>query len=87
MEASYQRWAVLWHSRNRLNGDRRHFAHVHGVTEQPALFMTRREAREFIKRQYGYIAGRKDLREEPHGWRVPKAVRVTVTVVTREEQR
>lgn len=45
---------------------------------KPCLFMTRREAREYIKCRYGYIKHRKDLRIEPHGWRLPKPVRVEV---------
>jgi hypothetical protein len=44
----------------------------------PVIFPTRREAREWIKAKYGYIAERPDLRAEPHGWRVPTAVRVDV---------
>ena len=45
----------------------------------PALFRTRREAREYINEKYGYIRTRKDLRAEPHFWRMPRAVRVSVT--------
>lgn len=44
------------------------------------LFLTRREALAWNKEERGYIATRKDLRREPHCWRVGKPVRVTVTV-------
>jgi len=72
-------WAVEWHSRNRLDGDRRY------LMWQPEpgpgafrLFRTRRECRSYIESRYGYICGREDLRAEPHGWRMPRAVRVRV---------
>ena len=70
-------WAVLWHSKSRLDGDRKHLMYENRT---PALFKTRREARAWIDDRVGYIRGRADLRREPHGWRVPKAVRVTVTI-------
>lgn len=38
------------------------------------------KARSFIKEKYGYIATRGDLQREPHGWRVPQAVKVSVVV-------
>jgi len=44
----------------------------------PLLFRTRAEARAWILKNYGYIKTRKDLREPPHNWRVPLAVRVKV---------
>lgn len=46
----------------------------------PLLFNTRREAREFIETNYGYIRQRDDLKNDPHGWKVPIPVRVKVTV-------
>lgn len=70
-------WAALWTSRNQLDGLTRHLIYENGV---PALFPKRRFARNFIRAQYGYIATRADLRAEPHGWRLPVAVKVTVTL-------
>lgn len=46
----------------------------------PLLFHTRREARQYRDKHYGYIRHRKDLRQEPHGWRLPVPVRVHVTL-------
>ncbi len=43
-------------------------------------FRTRREARAYIEKQYGYIRNRPDLQASPHCWRMPKAVRISVTV-------
>ena len=83
-------WAILWRSRNRLDGETVYLVGVAGNLEPtPAwlrgykemVFGTRREARVYIKSKYSYIAKRKDLRTEPYGWRVPKAVRVCVSVV------
>jgi len=68
-------WAAEWHSKNRLDGERRHIIYDNCL---PALFRTRRECREFIKDTYGYIAERPDLQIEPHGWRVPHAIKVKI---------
>ncbi len=43
-------------------------------------FLTRKAAREWAEKHFGYIKGRKDLRIEPHCWRMPRPVRVKVTV-------
>lgn len=69
------RWAVLWRSVNRLDGVTEDWCWENG---SPLLFKTRREARAYIKHEYGYIATRPDLRAEPHGWRVPRALKVRV---------
>ena len=83
-------WAILWRSKNHLNGETVYFVGVAGNLEPtPAwlrgykaiVFGTRREARAYIQNKYSYVAKRKDLRAEPHGWTVPKAVRVHVSVV------
>jgi hypothetical protein len=74
-------WAVEWHSVNRLDGDQRHLIWDYGTGAGAGfrLFRTRRETRAYIEERYGYIRQRPDLRHEPHGWRLPTAVRVTVT--------
>ena len=68
-------WAGKWRSNNFLDGKREHILYENCL---PRLFKTRREARAYISEKYGYIATRKDLRTEPHGWRVPVAVRVVI---------
>ena len=68
-------WAAEWYSKNLLDGERRHIINLNCL---PALFRTRRECRAFIKEKYGYIAERPDLRVEPHGWRMPQAVKVEI---------
>lgn len=69
-------WAAEWYSKNNLGGITRHIIYNHDCF--PALFHTRRECREFIKSKYGYIAERDDLQREPHGWRIPKPVKVEI---------
>ena len=71
-------WGVQWHSRNRLDGDRRHLM-------WSPLFHNRREARLYIDEKFGYIRRRIDLRVEPHGWRMPRAVRVVVALAGEEK--
>lgn len=68
-------WAAQWHSQNQLDGERKHLLYEDCL---PKLFTTRRETREYIKAKFGYIADRPDLRAEPHGWRMPQPVKVTV---------
>lgn len=79
-------WAAKSDETNRLDGRKVRLRirwwnapkQVHG---QPfMLFHTRRECRAWITEEFGYIRRRPDLQAEPHGWRVPKPVRVTVTV-------
>ncbi len=70
-------WAVRWRSRNTLDGETRHLLHANGV---PALFKTRRKAREYAAAQYGYIKTQADLRREPHGWRMPQPVKVKLVL-------
>ncbi len=75
-------WGVEWHSVNRLDGDRRFILWDEG---QPLFFRTRWETRDWIRVHHGYLKERPDLRQEPHGWRMPQAVRITIDV--RREER
>jgi hypothetical protein len=75
--ASKGYWAPKWVSCNALDGPRQHIMFEAGF---PLLFKTRAECRAFIKERWGYIATRRDLRVEPHGWRLPVAVRVKVEI-------
>lgn len=83
-------WAISNVSENQLDGRTQYFKsfesdkqfdasptiRVWGV----ALFDTRAEAREYIRNEVNFIRKRKDLRAEPHGWKVPKVVKVKVTI-------
>jgi hypothetical protein len=64
------RWTLKWVSL----GD----THIMWHECQPLLFRTKREARDYAEREYGYIKERQDLRMPPHNWRMPKPVRVDV---------
>ena len=44
----------------------------------PALFRTKKECKEWIAWEYGYIKTRPDLRTAPHYWRLPRPVKVIV---------
>jgi hypothetical protein len=72
-----EHWAVLWRSENKLDGKREHLLHKDCM---PLLFRTRNAAREHIKLYYGNIKNRPDLRAEPHGWKMPAAVKVKIEV-------
>ena len=76
-EKSLVRWAIKWHSKNKLDGITEHFIFAKCV---PKFFLRRKIARRYANEKYGYIKTRKDLREEPHGWRFPRAVKVRITI-------
>lgn len=68
-------WGVAWYSKNRLDGVTQYIIHQDLV---PKLFKTRKLAREWINNRFGYIRHRKDLRNEPHGWRLPRPIKLTI---------
>jgi hypothetical protein len=75
-------WAAQWHSKNQLDGDRKYIIYEDLL---PMLFKTRARCRKWIKEKYGYITERPDLRAEPHGWRMPQAVKVQVVLLPPNE--
>ncbi len=72
-----ERWGAVWHSKNRLDGITRYIIFENYL---PVMFVTKREIQDYIKKRYGYIATRKDLRVEPHCWRMPKPVKLKISV-------
>jgi len=70
-------WGIQWHSKNKRSGEQRYLLWQGG---RPLIFETRTKAREHVREVYGYLKHRKDLRSEPHGWHIPKVLRVTVSV-------
>ena len=69
------RWSLLWSQSTILDGHKEHLVYENCI---PVLFRTRKEARNFAKIKYGYIKERKDLRAEPHCWRIPTPIRVQI---------
>lgn len=72
---SVVRWGLLSDETNRLDGRKIHLIYDNCL---PVLFRTRREARQYAERRFGYIKTRPDLRREPHCCRMPKPVRLKV---------
>jgi hypothetical protein len=68
-------WGLLWRSCSFLDGRREHLIREDCLVK---MFRTRREARAYAQEKYGYIKTREDLRREPHGWRMPAPVRVSI---------
>jgi hypothetical protein len=56
-------WGIVWRSNNSLDGKREflQWDRDHSRTG-PVLFETRRQAREYRDKRYGYIKGRADLK-------------------------
>jgi hypothetical protein len=82
MKPDLAAWAIEWRSQNKLDGETRHIVwqHVPGLGQCDfRLFPTRKRCKEFIESMYSYIRRRPDLRREPHGLRMPRPVRVSVT--------
>ena len=71
------RWGVMWRS-DSLSGRSRHLMYEKRIA---VMFVTRREAREWIKKNYGYISESKVLKRVPHGWKMPVPVKVRVVLV------
>ena len=69
-------WVAKWESSNLLDGHREYF-----IGNGWVLFKTRTECRAYIKEKFGYIAKRKDLQIEPHGWRMLKAIKVRIKLM------
>ena len=70
------RWAIRWRSVGFTPTE-----HIVYENRMPVLFRTRAEARVWIDKEYGHIRGRKDLRDWPFGWRIPRPIRVKVVEV------
>lgn len=58
-------------------GATHHFEYLIWENCKPLVFQTRQEAREYANKRYGDSKTRKDLREFPHFWRVPRPVKIT----------
>lgn len=67
------RWGGVWHDTKDPRG-----SHILFEDFVPALFTTRREARAYIEKKYGYIRNRPDLRAAPFKWRMPVAVKLSI---------
>jgi hypothetical protein len=81
-------WAVKWVSDNELDGHREHLLGAANIVKPEEVggynimvFGSRRHARAYIEENYGYVRTRPDLRREPHGWKMPRAVKVAVVVM------
>lgn len=85
VERKKHRWGILWRSDNRLDGRTRRLLYdpKYGL---PVLFKTRKEAQTYVEERYGYIRHRKDLHEEPHGWKLPQPVKVNIYQRSRDGQ-
>ena len=75
------RWAVLWRSDSALDGPQAHFLFNRDC--MPQLFRTRQATRAWVQEHWGYLAKRPDLLAEPHGWKMPVPVRVSVILEPR----
>ena len=83
-------WGIKCRSESYLDGKREHLSGRFGLGmpsvpshlagHKTMVFETRALARAFIDVHYGYIRKRPDLRREPHGWKMPIPVKVTVEV-------
>ena len=85
-------WGVVSRSKNRLNGKKEYLVGAYARSTIPELrgctgsmmFLTRSDCREYIEKTFGYIRQRTDLRDEPFGWRMPKPVKIVVSVKVKQ---
>lgn len=83
-------WGILFSSDNVLDGHREYLGGGARFNRHEAFcgyttmaFATRAAARRFIADHYSYFA-RSDLKAEPHGWKMPRPVRVSLAVTLAE---
>jgi len=83
IERSTETWGLVHRSKGAaLEGYHEHLIRENCV---PVLFSTRREARAYRDKRFGYIRDREELRTWPHGLKMPKVVRVRTTVIRTED--
>jgi len=81
MNAARYGWALKYYSKCKLDGVREYLLmNQTFYGKNVAIFKTRQQARDFRDEYYGYIRDRPDLKAEPHGWTVPKVVKVVLTM-------
>jgi hypothetical protein len=68
---TFERWAILSFTRSSF---------LCVAYDLPLTFTTRAQARRLIGEQFGWLRERSDLRRPPHNWRMPRAVKVRVTM-------
>ena len=76
-----RRWAIEWRCADPEGST--HFMTTAGIEPgdpRYVLFVTRHEARNWIKKHFSYIRHRKDLYHAPLYWRMPLPVRVSVNL-------
>jgi len=76
-------WALEWHCKVDKKEKRKQLVYENCV---PILFQTRKKARLYAEGRYGYIKTRKDLRDSPFGWRMPRPIKVHVTTKIKENR-
>ena len=69
-------WGALWREKNSRDGKSEELICANGF---PVMFKTRDESRQYIDEKYGYLKSRPDLKSEPHGWKLPIPIRVSVS--------
>ena len=74
---SFTKWGLLWRSENLLDGKVEHLMSEDGKL---LYFSTRQSARDYAHLRWGYIKKRPDLQAEPHGWKMPKPVKIRLSV-------
>jgi hypothetical protein len=72
-------WAVMWQDGNGSDNYLVRWPGDSGVVVK--LFKYRKLAKQWIDSEFGFIRKREDLRRPPHCWRMPKPVKVRITIV------
>lgn len=72
-------WGILWRNENNLDGKKEELLYSLGCV--PLMFKTRKLARKYISYYWEYLRFRPDLRQEPHGWKMPIPVKVKVEIL------
>ena len=76
---NYHKWAIVWHQKGSPSRCPRHFMGEAG-RGMALLFRTRAQARAYRDKEWGYFRTRTDLRGAPFHWRLPRVIKVDVTI-------
>ncbi len=86
-KAGIPRWAVLFRQKRPWEDGGYHEHLIRDRLDdmnRVKLFRTRREARDWARKHYGYISRRPDLKAAPHHWLPVKVVKITTQTLIYE---
>lgn len=70
-------WGIIRITKGGIDGDTERLMYSN-YRDGWLIFRTKRECKEYIDEHWSYMKTRRDLRVYPHGWRLPKPVKIEI---------